>query len=94
MKDVLCGGCGHPKNTHFKTGACAHGYQDWIKMAKESQLNGKEVDDDWCDCKDFVKKETVKCPKGHSDTYFHENILMCDVCEDGYEVEIVEKEMT
>ena len=59
MKDVLCGGCGHPKNTHFKTGACAYGYQDWIKMAKESQLNGKEVDDDWCDCKDFVKKETV-----------------------------------
>ena len=35
-------------------------------------------------------KAKVKCPKGHSDTYFHENILMCDVCEDGYEVEIVE----
>jgi len=32
-------------------------------------------------------KAKVKCPEGNSDTWLHENILMCVVCEDGYEVE-------
>ena len=42
----------------------------------------------------------IKCPAGHIDTYLYEEgfpdnpdrILMCNVCEDGYEIEVIDEE--
>jgi hypothetical protein len=49
----------------------------------------------------------IKCPAGHIDTYLYkpppyldqeqicrypDRILMCNVCEDGYEIEVIDEE--